>query len=53
MVTGLNTRGQNTRCRKTRGHKTRVNLPDGQNTRGLGNQVMYHVKYYYFFLMVF
>ena len=47
-VSGQDTVSQNTGGRKTIGHKTTesnyqtVKLPDGQNTRGLGNQVMYH-----------
>ena len=36
--------------RRTIGHKTTVKIPDGQNTRGLGNQIKNHVKYYYFLL---
>ena len=54
VVSGQNTASQNTRGRKARGrkargrkaigHQTTVKLPDGQNTRGLGNQVMYHLR---------
>ena len=53
MVSGQNTASRNTRGRKIIGHKTTesnyqtVKLSDGQNTRGLGNQVMYNVKYDY------
>ena len=58
LVSGQYAASRNTRGRKTIDHKTTesnyhmVKLPHGQNTRGLGNQVTYHVKYdYYFFLI--